>query len=108
MQFHIYLLLSRMNDQAIASIDSEKVLSVDEINHFGKMKFSKRRNEWLQGRHAAKELLKRSLPDLGGLGFNEITIANEDDGAPYYLIGSDDLPQVSLSMSHRDEIVFCS
>jgi len=71
------------------------------------MHFSKRRNEWLHGRLAAKVLLRRCNIAYYDLKADEITIANENEGAPYYIIRGNERIAANLTISHRDDIAFC-
>lgn len=83
-------------------------LAPPELERFRRLRFPKRRKEWLSGRWSAKNLLILSDQDYAGLPFEKVSVQNDAQGAPYFSIdGQEELP-VSLSISHRDEFVFCA
>ena len=75
-------------------------LSTEELRRFDQLRFPKRRDEWLLGRITAKTLLRRCVPELDGIEFRCLTIANHPQGAPYALLNGDPLPY-PLSITHR-------
>lgn len=77
-------------------------LSLPELNRYQQLRFPKRQNEWLLGRWAAKYLLGNLLMDLDSNPFSELSIHNEDSGAPY-AIWNDQRVEGSLSISHRGD-----
>jgi 4'-phosphopantetheinyl transferase len=85
-----------------------ELLSPMEREKYTQMRFPKRRNEWLRGRIAAKHLLRHSHPDFAGLLPQAITISNEPEGAPYYLLNGKEHISGCLSISHRDDLAFCA
>lgn len=78
-------------------------LSVEETARFEKMRFHKRRMDWLHGRVAAKKLLKRAIPELESCSYDGITIANQPEGAPFAKVDGKNFP-AAISISHRDDI----
>jgi len=76
-------------------------LSMEERTRFSGMRFPKRRTEWLLGRVTAKTLLTRSVPDLAAVPFDQITIGNHAEGAPFVSVDEAILP-IQLSISHRE------
>lgn len=68
----------------------------------------------MAGKFAAKEAIKKALPDGAEIGFNwpDIEILNNKDGKPYVLLHGRaknlmkkfDLSQVLVSISHTEEI----
>lgn len=66
----------------------------------------------MAGKFAAKEAVKKALPDGAriGLAWNDIEILNDEDGKPYTvlhgearkLMEENDLSQVLVSISHTD------
>jgi len=82
-------------------------LSDSENQHLAGLRFAKRRTEWLSGRWTVKNLLKRSIPTLAGVALPEITIANESEGAPYVIFKGRRM-DVAISISHRNQQVFCA
>jgi 4'-phosphopantetheinyl transferase len=65
------------------------------------MRFMHRRQSYLLGRLAAKQLLQFH-PSCTGLPFSNITIANRLSGVPYVVVDDFELPGC-LSISHRDD-----
>lgn len=83
-------------------------LSPSENERLRQLRFPKRRREWLSGRWAAKKLLILSTTQYTRLPVQTISVENDAQGAPFFSIeGQEQLP-VSLSISHRDESVFCA
>jgi 4'-phosphopantetheinyl transferase len=83
-------------------------LSPSELERLRRLRFPKRRREWLSGRWTAKNLLVHSAPEYTRLCLQKISVQNDGQGAPFFsLDGQGQLP-VSLSISHRDEFVFCA
>jgi len=79
----------------------EGQLSAEELKRFAQMHFPKRRSEWLQGRLTAKKLIVQCVPGMESVPFDQITIANTPEGAPYVQVAGNVLP-VPLSISHRE------
>jgi 4'-phosphopantetheinyl transferase len=83
-------------------------LSPPELERLRRLRFPKRRKEWLSGRWAAKNLLILSTQEYAGLSLRKISVQNDAQGAPFFSIeGQEQLP-VSVSISHRDDFVFCA
>ncbi len=82
-------------------------LSEGERRRLDGMRFDKRRREWLLGRQTVKSLLLRSLDDLRGVKPSDLSIENEPEGAPYVVYEGERL-DISLSISHRDQLAFCA
>ena len=76
-------------------------LSPEEQSRFEAMRFPKRRAEWLLGRVTAKTLLTRCMPELSGFPLNQLTIANQQEGAPFVKVDGQILP-IQISISHRE------
>jgi len=72
-----------------------------------RLRFAKRRREWLLGRWAAKRLLRTAFPACRGVPLAAIEIDNDPDGAPFATLKGQRIP-VCLSISHRDERAFCA
>lgn len=91
--------LTRLN------IDNEhfikRVLSKEELQQFSLLKSDQRKREYLGGRFAVKEAyLKAKGLGLGGISFQDISVLNDENGAPY-LNDSHAL----VSISHEKEMV---
>jgi 4'-phosphopantetheinyl transferase len=83
-------------------------LSPGERKKAASLRFTKRRDEWLQGRMTAKKLLLASAPEYRTLSFQDIEILNAASGLPYYTLdGGRELP-IHLSISHREKMAFCA
>lgn len=81
--------------------NAAQLLSTEEMIRFEQLRFPKRRNEWLLGRVTAKHLLTRCVPELAGVDYQSLTIANHAHGAPFASLGGRQLP-LRLSISHRE------
>jgi len=77
---------------------AEEILSPHELACLKKMRFEKRRNEYLFGRYTAKRMLTSNGLNWSGEDFWSLEILNEPDGAPYL-----EQPNKggSLSITHR-------
>ena len=61
----------------------------------------KRREEWLLGRWAAKQALRRTrLPGIDNVDLVDLEVRPREDGSPEAFLADESLP-VSLSISHR-------
>jgi 4'-phosphopantetheinyl transferase EntD len=69
--------------------------------------FSKRRQDWLLGRWAAKVLLRQSENTFSSLAYEAITIGKEPEGAPYFEVDGKRL-SVCVSLSHRAGLAVCA
>jgi len=75
-------------------------LSKKEKEQVDQFRFTKRRDEWLMGRLAAKKLLGAVYPTFNPVRLHEISILNTEAGVPYVLVYDIRVPGV-LSLSHR-------
>lgn len=80
----------------------ENLFSHSEALRFEKMKFVLRRNSFIAGRRAAKQLLLRCVPELRDFALWEISIENQENGAPYARVNGQRLPG-TLSLSHSGQ-----
>lgn len=78
-------------------------LSKSEKKQYDRFRFTKRRDEWLMGRLAAKKLLGSVYPTFNPVRLNEISVLNGETGAPYVLVYDVRVPGV-LSISHRQGV----
>jgi len=83
-------------------------LSCLEQQAVARLRFAKRRREWLLGRWTAKQLYLRSREGGQPLPMHAITIANDPDGAPYLLTDGEGRIPLSLSISHCRDRAFCA
>ncbi len=82
-------------------------LSGAEQERLARMRFPKRRREWLLGRWTIKKLLQVCHPACAGLTLDQIEIAYEAGGAPYWL--SEGRPALAtISISHREDAAACA
>lgn len=77
-------------------------LSLPEQNRYLQFRFPKRQKDWLLGRWVAKNLLSNLLIYSDTFPFRELSILNEDSGAPFVIWKGQRL-EGSLSISHRSE-----
>jgi phosphopantetheinyl transferase len=77
-------------------------LSLPEQNRYQQFRFPKRQKDWLSGRWVAKNLLSNLIIYSDTLPFRELSILNEDSGAPF-VIWRDQRLAGSLSISHRSD-----
>ena len=77
-------------------------LSVAEQDLVRKMRFPKRRGEWLSGRWTAKQLLSRYLPYLANQQLSSVSIESHPDGYPLVWLNGKPL-KGCLSISHRQD-----
>jgi 4'-phosphopantetheinyl transferase len=85
----------------------DEFLASPELEKLSRMRFPKRRDEWLLGRWAAKALLQ-STPTFKHYPSNELEIRNEPDGAPYLCLPDGQISPNCLSISHRDQLALCA
>jgi 4'-phosphopantetheinyl transferase len=83
-------------------------LSPSERRTYDRLRFPKRRSEWLLGRWTAKQLLKRSLDGYAGLALTAISVGADPDGAPYLSVQGEGRLPASLSISHRGGRAVCA
>ena len=83
-------------------------LSPSERRTYDQLRFPKRRSEWLLGRWAAKQLLRRSLDGYEPLALSAISVGADPDGAPYLSLQGEGRLPASLSISHRAGRAVCA
>ena len=88
------------------SLDNIGLLSATERSRFDSMRFEKRRREWFHGRQSAKNLLAGSSGGFRSVNPSDLSIENEPEGSPYVVHAGRRL-DLSLSISHRDQLAFC-
>ncbi len=77
----------------------KRILTLKELEYYYKITSKKRRIEYLSSRFACKEAIFKCFKT--GLSFLDITILNDEFGAPYALI-KDKVSKIELSLSHTD------
>lgn len=82
-------------------------LSAGEQRRLSTMRFTKRRDDWLLGRWAAKSLIL-SLPGYEGFSPAEIEIVNTAEGAPQICLPGGKISPDCLSISHSSGLAFCA
>lgn len=83
-------------------------LSLSERRTYDRLRFPKRRSEWLLGRWTAKQLLRRSLDGYQELALTAISVEADPDGAPYLSVEGEGRLPASLSISHRGGRAVCA
>ena len=87
-----------------------KILSSEEIIQRSSYQSDKRQQEYLAGRFAVKEAIKKAFQSYDGFkGMDELVILNDESGRPYLKSPVYLDKQVHLSISHEREyaIGFC-
>jgi 4'-phosphopantetheinyl transferase len=102
---YIYWLLTERTAASLS--EAGAFLSLGEQQKLSKMRFSKRRDEWLLGRWTAKSLIC-SLPDYQGFSEAEIEIVNTPEGAPLIRLPDGQISPDCLSISHSGQLAFCT
>jgi phosphopantetheinyl transferase len=90
-------------DAFSANADLSTVLVDDERAHLAGLKAHKRRREWLLGRLAGKEVLRRHVQERHdvALQWTDLSILPSADGAPEITVANKAVPALALSLSHR-------
>jgi len=104
----IYWHICQAPDCAADARASPGFLSASEQRTFKRLRFPKRREEWLLGRWTAKQLLRRSLEGYEGLALSVISVGVDPDGAPYLSVQGEGRLPASLSISHRAGRAVCA
>lgn len=81
-----------------------KVLSEEEIERMSTFVSEQRKQEFLAGRFAAKEAMKKAMPHFEKFkSMTEIVISNDETGAPYLKSPVYDDKKIHISISHERE-----
>lgn len=78
----------------------EDFLSPAEQTRLGEMRFDRRRQSFLSGRKAVKQLL-HIHPACAALPSSVITVCNDPGGAPFVIVEGREIPE-NISISHRE------
>lgn len=88
-----------------------KIFTENELSYVSKKRFSYMH---MAGKFAAKEAVKKALPEGAGIGLNwpEIEVLNSEDGKPYTVLHGHaekimqkfGITRVFVSISHTDDI----
>jgi 4'-phosphopantetheinyl transferase len=104
-------LVQRLDDHpALAAKEAPmRLLAPEEQARLNAITNPKRRRDWLLGRWTAKQLL-RALAEQSGKAapLPAITIASDENGAPYTRFGVGTGAGWSLSLSHSRGVAFCA
>jgi phosphopantetheinyl transferase len=79
----------------------DDVLTGPEREQLGRLKSDKRRRDWLSGRLAAKDAVRRWLEERGERVSGIVEIFNDADGVPYITTETDLSPDAALSRRLR-------
>ena len=104
----IYWHVCQAPDCAAGARTPPDFLSASEQRTYERLRFPKRREEWLLGRWTAKQLLRRSLKSYEGLALAAISVGVDPDGAPYLSVQGEGRLPASLSISHRGGRAVCA
>ena len=77
----------------------KRILTQAELNYYSTITNKKRITEYLSSRFACKEAIFKCYKK--GLSFQDITILNEENGAPYALI-LNKKTELQISLSHTE------
>lgn len=94
-------------EEAPGGLQPELWLSPRERDQYRQFKFPKRQSEWLLGRAAAKHLLLHSRPEFSSLSPQTVSISNEPEGAPYFLLDGGERLAGCISISHNRKSALC-
>jgi 4'-phosphopantetheinyl transferase len=83
-------------------------LSAEEYKRLSELRFQKRRADWLRGRWTAKKLLLQVDPACRSLPIQAFQVANEPEGAPFFLINGSQRYPMTLSISHCGPYALCA
>ena len=79
----------------------QKILSQEEQKRFLSFSSDKRRTEYLASRFAAKEALFKANHMFDINHFNEVSILNDENGAPYVYYSNKKRDEILISLSHE-------
>ncbi|MBU0996708.1 MAG: holo-ACP synthase [Firmicutes bacterium] len=97
--------ISRVSESLIS-----KILSPEEIDQRNGYLSEKRQKEYLAGRFAVKEAIKKAFQSYDGFsGMDDLVVLNDEAGKPYLKSPSFSDKTIHLSLSHEREyaIGFC-
>jgi len=91
----------KMNDRFI-----NRILSPLELEVFNTFKSDKRKIEYVAGRFAAKEAYTKVYKQFKSpLNFNEVSVLNDEFGAPYIISKYQPEDELNVSISHSENYV---
>ncbi len=101
----VYVLIQKLADLP----SDEGWLSAGERDRVARLRFPKRRNDWILGRWTAKRAVRSFLALAGPAapGYAEIEISSAPDGAPEVIVAGRPA-RVVLSLSHSGERGMCA
>lgn len=101
----VYFLTQRLTDLP----SEESWLAPGERARAARLRFPKRRNDWILGRWTAKRAIRSFLALTARVapGYPEIEISSAPDGAPEVIVG-DSPARVAISLSHSGEQGLCA
>jgi 4'-phosphopantetheinyl transferase len=79
-----------------------------ELEKYSRLKFIKRKTEWLAGRLAAKDLIQTVVPAVRSLSAAEVQILSADDGSPTIRLNHIGAGCGRLSITHSNDQVACA
>jgi phosphopantetheine--protein transferase-like protein len=83
-------------------------LGEQEKEIFQKLKFPKRKGEWLGARLLAKDLIRTVDKRCSDKELHEIEVLNEKSGAPYLVVSGGQGNPGKVSLSHSNGVALCS
>lgn len=107
----VHWLRLRGDHQPVTAAKAAVFLNAAEIDYWSALKSDKRRQDWLLGRRAAKKLVTGVFKKQNGrdIAYQQITILPHEDGWPIVTVATEDeLPALTLSVSHSRRTAFCA
>jgi phosphopantetheine--protein transferase-like protein len=106
----IYWSLQIINNLIAENVlaDPDRYLGAQEKEIYQKLKFPKRKSEWLGARLVLKDLIRAVDKRSGDREVNEIEVLNENSGAPYLAVSGGRGNPGKVSLSHSNGYVLCA
>lgn len=95
-----------LNQDSLA--DQVSQLGDEEQKFLDRLRFKKRREEWLAGRLVLKRLLQKVVPGFSDLRPCTIQIVKAESGAPTLRVDFTTPVKLAISLSHSNGHIFCA
>ena len=89
-------------------VDPLPYLGEQEREIYQKLKFHKRKREWLGARLLAKDLIRAADKRLGDKELHEIEVLNATSGAPALVVAGEEGNPGKVSLSHSNGVALCA
>lgn len=106
----IYWSLQIINHMIAENVlaDPDRYLGAREKEVYQRLKFPKRKSEWLGARLVLKDLIRAVDKRSGDRELNEIEVLNENSGVPYLAFSGSRENPGKVSLSHSNGYVLCA